>query len=244
MLIYQNPSKMNFLLFSIFLLISSLACRNQVYTERFEFSPNTADSNARALMKEDFFWSPIDESGPFGSDAGSDAAHGFRRWKITHTAISPIVYLEDLMSSWNYPEIAWDEMDPAKLGKYMKTPYVLSQSEIDQQVNLLKQENDISQVNPGAKNLSDEQIHQMVTSSGLNMGIIYLIDLDEAIIGTAFAQFVLEGRIDPQLKYYATKALEREMLTILTSQFGRPDQLKEHQEKMAKLLQVVQKMPC
>jgi hypothetical protein len=30
------------------------------------FAPETAHPRARALMKDDFFWSPIDESGPFG----------------------------------------------------------------------------------------------------------------------------------------------------------------------------------
>jgi len=75
------------------------------------------------------------------------------------------------------------------------------------------------------------------------MGVSYLVDQDEAIVGTAFAQFVLEDKIDPQLKYYVTKALHREMLTILIRQFGRPDQQQAHKEKMAKLLQVVKKMP-
>src|SRR5450432_3152052 len=143
-----------FSFFSIFLLISSFACKSQENTERFEFSPHTAKPNARVLMNEDFFWSSIDESGPFGSDAGSDAAYGFHKWRITHTAISPIIYLKDLLNSWHYPEIAWDELDTAKIGKYMKTPYVLSQSEIDQQVNLLKQENNKSQANPGQRSLA------------------------------------------------------------------------------------------
>jgi uncharacterized protein YfeS len=210
---------------------------------RFEFSPATAKPIARDLMKEEFFWSPIDESGPFGSDGGSDAAYGFHKWRETHPSISPIVYLKGLIGSWHYPEIAWDEMDTAKIKNYMKTPYFLSQSQIDQQINLLKQENNRSPTAPGAKKLSDEEIKQIVTSSGKNMGISYLIDLDEAIVGTAFAQFVLEGKVDSKIKYYVTKALEREMLTILTRQFGQPDQQQAHNEKMIKLLRVVKKMP-
>jgi hypothetical protein len=173
----------------------------------------------------------------------SDAAYGFHNWRKTHAAISPIVYLKDLIGTWHYPEIAWDEMDTAKIKKYMRTPYVLSQSEIDRQVNLLKQENNKSQAAPGVKKLSDEEIQQIVTSSGNNMGISYLVDMDEAIVGTAFAQFVLEGKIDLKLKYYVTKALEREMLAILTHQFGQLGQQRAHNEKMTKLLQVVKKMP-
>jgi uncharacterized protein YfeS len=67
--------------------------------------------------------------------------------------------------------------------------------------------------------------------------------LDDAIIGTAFAQFVLEGKIDPNLKYYAAKALEREMLPIMNILYGQSDQQQAHLEKREKLLQVVRKMP-
>jgi uncharacterized protein YfeS len=232
------------LLLSCLLLFSFIVPgKSQDNGDKFEFSPNSAKPNARALMKEDFFWSPIDESGPFGSDGGSDAAYGFHIWRKTHSSISPIIYLKDLVGSWHYPEIAWDEMDTAKIGRYMKIPYTPSQSEIEQQVNLLKQQNKKYQNTPGAKQLSDEEIHQIIISSGKNMGARYLIDLDEAIVGTAFAQFVLEGKIDPRLKYYVTKTLEREMLNMLTRQFGQPEQQQGHSEKMIKLLQVVRKMP-
>ena len=235
--------KLNLLLSCCLFLLSHSETNAQDNAGRFQFSLTTAHPNAKSLMKEDFFWSPIDETEPFGSDGGSDAAYGFHIWRKIHASISPIVYLKDLIGSWHYPEIAWDEMDTVKIKKYMKTPYVLSQSEIDQQVNQLKQENKRSQTAPGAKKISDEELHQIVISSGNNMGISYLIDLDEAIIGIAFAQFVLEGKVDPKLKYYVTKALEREMLTILTGQFGKPDQQQAHNEKITKLLKVVKKMP-
>jgi uncharacterized protein YfeS len=227
---------------SLFLL-TSLQSIAQSNSDQFEFSPTIAKPNARALMKEEFFWSPIDDSGPFGSDGGSDAAYGFHKWRQSNKTISPIVYLKELIASWRFPEIAWDEMDTTKIKKYMATPYIPSLSEIDRQVNLLKKENNRSSSAPGAKKLSDEQLRQIVTSSGNNMGISYLTDLDEAIIGTAFAQFVLEGKIDPDLKYYVTKALQREMLPILTRQFGQQDQVQAHNEKVIKLLQVVKKMP-
>jgi len=103
-------------------------------------------------MKEDFYWSPIDESGPFGSDAGSDAAYGFQKWRKSHPTTSPS-------------------------------------------------------------------------------------------IGTAFARFVMEGKVDPTLKNYAAKTIQREMLPIITRQFAQPDQVKAHNEKMNKLLQLVKKMP-
>lgn len=210
---------------------------------KFEFSLKTAHPNAQALMKEDFFWSPIDESAPFGSDGGSDAAYGYYQWKKTHAGLSPLTYLKFLISSWKYPEIALDEMDTAKIEKYMSISYAPSQSEIDEQIIRLKQENEKYQTVPGAKQLSDEEIHQIAASAGKNMGTSFLIDLDDAIIGTAFAQFVLEGKIDPNLKYYAAKALEREMLPIMNILYGQSDQQQAHLEKREKLLQVVRKMP-
>jgi uncharacterized protein YfeS len=66
-------------------------------------------------------------------------------------------------------------------------------------------------------------------------------DIDQSIIGTSFAQFVLEGKVDPELKYFAEKALQREMLPLLTRQY-REDYQKSHKEICMKLLSVVSKM--
>jgi uncharacterized protein YfeS len=231
-------------LFSALLLfILNLPAKSQDSVSKFEFSPQTAHPNAQALMKEDFFWSPIDDAGPFGSDGGSDAAYGYYKWRKTHAGLSPLTYLKSLISSWKYPEISWDEMDTAKIEKYMSISYVPSQSEIDEQISALKQQNEKYKTVPGGKQLSDEEIRQIATSSGKNMGASFLIDLDDAIIGTAFAQFVLGGKIDPNLKYYAAKAIQREMLPILNSLYAQPDQQQAHLEKREKLLQTVRKMP-
>ena len=225
------------------LLIFTLSVTAQTDSIKFEFSPQTAHPNAQALMKEDFFWSPVDDAGPFGSDGGSDAAYGYYHWQKTHAGLSPLTYLKSLTSSWKYPEIAWDEMDTAKIEKYMRITYVPSQSEIDEQISALKQQNEKYKTVSGAKQLSDDEIRQIATSSGKNMGTSFLIDLDDAIIGTAFAQFVLEGKIEPNLKYYAAKALQREMLPILNNLYAQPDQQQAHKEKLTKLLETVRKMP-
>jgi len=213
-------------------------------TQKFEFSPNTAHPNARALMKEDLFWSPIDESGPFGSDAGSAAAYGFQIWRKIHTATSPIIYLEQLIDSWNFPPFAWDELDTAKIELYISAPAHPDQAFIAQMVDMLKKESErYSSMPGGGKKLTDEQIRQIATNSQKNMGASYLSSINEAIIGTAFAQIVIEGKVDSNIKYYASKAIQREMLPTITRQLGQPDQVKAHNDKMNKLLQVVEKMP-
>jgi uncharacterized protein YfeS len=178
-----------------------LLCPNlqaQSSGDHFEFSLKTAHPNAKSLMKEDFFWSPIDESAPFGSDAGSDAAYGILKWRKTHPSASSVSYLKELFDSYAFPPFAWDELDTVKIKAYM---------------------------------------------AASNMGLSFLSSIDESIIGTAFAQFVLEGKIDPSLKDYVTKALQREMLPILTRQFGQPDQVKGHNTEIKKMLAVVNQMP-
>ncbi len=225
--------------FSLFILftLNSMAQSNST---GFEFSLKTAHPNAKALMKEDFFWSPIDESGPFGSDAGSDAAYGFYKWRKEHSSTSPITYLKGLIASWNFPAIAWDEIDTLKLKKYMGIPAQLDNAEIERQVIMMKQYN-ASSPNTKQKPLSDEQIRQIVINSQKSMGASFLTDLDQSIIGTAFAQFALEGKIDPVLKHFAEKTLQREMLPLLTRQY-RSDYQKMHKEICAKLSSVLSKM--
>ena len=51
-------------------------------------------------MKDDFFWSPIEETGPFGSDDGSDAAFSFLDWRAQHKSASPVKFLNELIRDW------------------------------------------------------------------------------------------------------------------------------------------------
>jgi uncharacterized protein YfeS len=238
--------KSSYLLFVTFFFVLNLTGRGQTKEEKFEFSPATAHPNAKTLMKEDFFWSPIDESGPFGSDAGSDAAYGFQKWRKSHPATSPILYLKQLIDTWDFSPFAWDELDTAKIKLYISSPAHLDESSITQMVEILKKENERNASMPGgggSKKLTDAQLRQIVLNTQKSMGTSYLDEIDQAIIGTAFAQFVMEGKADPALRNYAAKTIQREMLPIITRQFGQPDQVTAHNEKMNKLLQVVQKMP-
>jgi uncharacterized protein YfeS len=232
------------LLSCILIFTLTLTGNSQKDSQKFEFSPKTAHTNAKTLMREDFYWSPIDESGPFGSDAGSDAAYGFQKWRGIHPTTSPILYLKQLIDTWNFPPFAWDELDTTKIKLYISTPAHLDESLIAQEIEMLKKENERHSSMPGGgKKLTDEQLRQIVINSKKNMGASYLNEIDEAVIGTAFAQFVIEGKVDLTIKNYVAKTIQREMLPIITRQFGQPDQVKAHNDKMNKLLQVVKKMP-
>ena len=163
---------------------------------KFAYALNTAHPNAKALMNDDFFWSPTDPGAPFGSEPGSEAAYGFYSWRPTHLTISPVIFLKGLLDSWHSRPLAWDELDTLKIKAYI----------ID--------------------------------------GVPALVIRDEAIIGAAFAQFVLEGKIDAELKYDATRTLQRELLPVMTSQYGSPADQQQHIEKMKKLLSVLSRDPA
>lgn len=218
----------------ISLLIFSLGASAQSPRSSGEFTRSNAHPNAAALMKEDFFWSTVDEAGPFGSDDGWEAAQGFRQWRLLHPLNTPLTYIDDLLDSWHYPIFKWDELDTTAIHAFLTTPAKLDEASIEQVVNAMKQNQGNS-----PKKLTDEEIRKMVLEGGKNMGIIYLVGEDEAAISTAFAQFVLEGRLNSNLKAYAEKSLQRQMLPIVLRQFGTQGQQNMRKEKLTKMLRVI-----
>ena len=62
-------------------------------------------------MQDEFFWSPVDEAGPFGSGSGADAAAGFNQWRKHNKDVTSIRYLNDLLISWGIPLLDWNELD-------------------------------------------------------------------------------------------------------------------------------------
>lgn len=67
-----------------------------------ELSQETAHPAAKELFKEDFYWSPIEETSPFGSDDGSDAFYQFREWREANKMASPFIFIEMLLDRWGY----------------------------------------------------------------------------------------------------------------------------------------------
>jgi uncharacterized protein YfeS len=79
--------------------------------DEYELSPENAHPNARKLLTEEFYWSPMEETGPFGSDDGSDSFFGFHAWRQENTNESPLTYLEELIDEWGYPTFDMHETD-------------------------------------------------------------------------------------------------------------------------------------
>ena len=212
----------------------------QKVNDDFEFSPATAHPKARALMKEDFYWSPIEETGPFGSDDGWDAAYGFRDWRGSHKTSSPVSYLRNLIEGWNYPPFDWYEMDSTKIREYISQGSPTDDPSIQQKMlqlkEALKKSGDSS-----LKNMDDRKLTELVMASSKAMGSDYLLGMDNAIIGTGFAQFALEGKIDKNLQALTMVAIKRELLPLLINRYDTRYRSRRT-EQLTKMLRTVKKM--
>ena len=204
-----------------------------------EYTFKSANPKAQALMTDEFYWSPIEETAPFGSDDGSDAAYGFRQWRLLNKTTSPETYLKDLIARWQYPFFDYNEMDTTKIKEYLNYKKELSETDIQQQIKTLK---DLNKDLPDAyiNKLDDKQLREFITLSSTGMGGLYLLGQDNAIIGIGFAQFVLEGRIDNDIKSLTIIAIKRQMLPLFINRYDDNYRDKRKQQ-LTKMLEVINK---
>ena len=87
-----------------------------------DYSPtiDKAHPNAKRLMNEEFYWNPIEEAGPFGSDDGADTYAGFAEWRQTHKTDKPKEFLMEQIDYWGYPTFELNETNFEKLKPYLK----------------------------------------------------------------------------------------------------------------------------
>jgi uncharacterized protein YfeS len=87
-----------------------------------DYSPTLgkAHPNAKRLMNEEFYWSPIEETAPFGSDDGADTYAGFADWRQAHKADNPKNFLKKQIDYWGYPTFDLNETNFGKLNPYLK----------------------------------------------------------------------------------------------------------------------------
>ena len=195
-----------------------------------------AHPKAKRLMNEDFFWSSMDEAGPFGSDSGAEAAEGFNQWRKRNKSESPVKFLYDLLPSWGFALFDWNELDPVKINDYIRTKADVG--DLDQHIARLKETIQNSPSFSG-NDLTDEALKDIVLKSAEGMGNIYLLQMDNAIIGTGFAQFVLEGKIDGDLHYLTLTALKRQMLPVIMDTYNK-DFREIRKQTLVKLANVIE----
>jgi uncharacterized protein YfeS len=218
---------------------SATVSKQNRQTDNFRYTLRSAHPAAKDLMPDDFFWSPIEETAPFGSDDGSDAAYGFRDWRISNKTTSPISYLKDLIKRWHYPPFNYKEMDTIKIAAYINKKAELDEATIQYQMQELKDIDDKLPVAP--MTMDDSQLRQLVISSANSMGRMYLLGQDNAIIGIGFAQFVLEGNIDNDIKHLTITAIKRELLPLLINLFEASYRTTRKQQ-LTRMLEVVNKI--
>jgi uncharacterized protein YfeS len=86
-----------------------------------DYLPTIEKANpvARRLMNEEFYWSPIEGTAPFGNDDGADAYAGFKDWRQTHKADNPKKFLLEQIDYWGYPSFDINETSFEKLKPYL-----------------------------------------------------------------------------------------------------------------------------
>lgn len=207
--------------------------------DNFQYSFKSAHPKAQALMTDEFYWNPIEETSPFGSDDGSDAAYGFKQWRLSNKTSSPVNYLNDLLARWQYPFFDYNEMDSTKINEYINQKKELDETDILQQMKTLKEINKNSADSSMIK-LDDNQLRDIIISSSKGMGGVYLLGQDNAIIGIGFAQFVLEGFIDNDIKTLTITAIRRQLLPLFINRYDNNYRDKRKQQ-LTKMLEVVKK---
>jgi uncharacterized protein YfeS len=207
--------------------------------DNFEYTFKSAHAKAQALMTDEFYWSPIEETAPFGSDDGSDAAYGFRQWRLLNKTTSPVSYLKDLIERWQYPYFDYNEMDTSKINAYITSKANPDESAIEQQMQLMREAFKNSP-DTSMKNIDDKQLKEVILASSKEMGGSFLLGQDNAIIGTGFAQFVLEGHMENDIKGLTITAIKRQLLPLLINRYDESYRDKRKQQ-LTKMLEVVSK---
>jgi uncharacterized protein YfeS len=125
-------------------------------------SKKHAHPRSLKLMQEAFFWSEIEEFGPFGSDAGHDALLGFQSWRKNHPEDDPIAFIRTLEHQWGF-----------------SFPHLRHAAPTVKEFPVLQDKG------------------------------LFLMSIDQGIIGLTFAQLLLEGTVSESLREAGLYALQR-----------------------------------
>lgn len=68
-----------------------------------DISFDNAHPNAQNLMQDEFFYSIIDETAPFGSDDGWETLYAFKDWRQANNGRSKVDFIHEHIDYWGYP---------------------------------------------------------------------------------------------------------------------------------------------
>lgn len=205
--------------------------------EQIGLTSSEVSEQARILLTQEFYWSPIDDFSPFGNDDGSDAFHYFREWRIKNKSSSPVNFLNQLLEEWAYPKFDLTSLNEIETAKYLETKGSGISSD---QISTMR-EHFIQMSKQAGKEFKEEEFQQIMSISSENMGGTYLYSQDNAIIAIGFGQFVLEGKIDSDIAELVKITIQRELLPILITRFDENVQ-EERKERLNQMLSDLKKM--
>jgi uncharacterized protein YfeS len=125
-----------------------------------------ANKRAIEIIPEEFFWSCIDELGPFGSDEGDTALTEFRQWRKLNPTVPTIECLKWTIEQVG--EIKYQEYDEHLLSKEIIQSQINDQSFDDRQFIFTL---DISVIATGFGQLVDEGVIDKQNKPIINLAI-------------------------------------------------------------------------
>ncbi|MBY0424958.1 MAG: hypothetical protein K2Q22_04910, partial [Cytophagales bacterium] len=130
-------------------------------------------------------------------------------------------------------------MSESKISEYMlKKTQVSNPGFNDQMPALMEQFKKMAK--DAGKEFDEKQFKELMEATSSSMGGTYLLGQDNAVIAIGFGQFVLEGKIDEDIKNLTKTAIKRELLPVLLDQWG--EHKKSRMEHLNKMLTIVDKM--
>ena len=205
----------------ILALTIQLSCNEQTkeaQMDNFELTKEKAHKNAQDLLKEDFYWNPVQEGSPFGNDDGYDAFYTFNEWRKLNQNQSPVVFINKLIEDWGYPKFDLKELDSTKIDDYINEGTEDSIQLSDQQIEDLKKHM-TEMSNQQGQDFDEEQFKAIMGQTSNGMGGKYLMGSDNAIIAVGFGQYVIEGQIDKDVRELTEIALKREEMPLILNMY-------------------------
>ena len=80
-----------------------------------------AHPKAKALMTDEFLWSPVEPSSPFGSDDGADAVWRFYEWRKGNRNKRASEFIPFLLTEWNYKTYDYTHIDTVAIKEFIES---------------------------------------------------------------------------------------------------------------------------
>lgn len=192
----------------------------------------TAHPNAKKLLKESFYWDPIEETAPFGNDLGYDAYYSFAEWNQKPNNGNIINLLNQLIDEIGVASFDIKSTDAEVVKKYITRPTEVDTSMIDMVIEQNKKSASFN--NSPKNNKPDEEIRKLLIESASQRGNLNLLSIDNIIIGLGYSQFVQSGKIDAELKSLTAIAIQRQLLPLILETW--PEDYKEIRKEQLEIM--------